>query len=42
MKWIDPLVGQISLLGLKQSHEALRVTHMKYHAHTNDPELDTL
>ena len=40
-KWIDPLVGQISLLGLKQSHEALRVTHMKHHAHTNDPELDT-
>ena len=40
-KWIDPFVGQISLLGLKQSHEALRVTHMKHHAHTNDPELDT-
>ena len=40
-KWIDPLVGQISLLGLKQSHEALRATHMKHHAHTNDPELDT-
>ena len=40
-KWVDPFVGQISLLGLKQSHEALRVTHMKHHAHTNDPELDT-
>ena len=40
-RWIDPLVGQISLLGLKQSHEVLRVTHMKHHAHTNDPELDT-
>ncbi len=39
-KWIDSVVGQISLLGLKQSHEVLRVTHMKHHAHTNDPELD--
>ncbi len=40
LKWIDPVVGQISLLGLKQSHEVLRVTHMKHHAHTNDPVLD--
>jgi beta-carotene hydroxylase len=39
-RWIDPVVGQISVLGLKQSHEVLRATHMKHHAHTNDPELD--
>ncbi|MEM7093110.1 MAG: fatty acid desaturase [Actinomycetota bacterium] len=39
-RWIDPVVGQISLLPLKQSHEVLRVTHLKHHAHTNDPELD--
>jgi len=39
-RWIDFVVGQISLLGLKQSHEVLRATHMKHHAHTNDPDLD--
>ena len=39
-KWIDPLVGQISLIPLKQSHQVLKVTHMKHHAHTNIPELD--
>lgn len=39
-KWIDPLVGQISLIPLRQSHQVLKVTHMKHHAHTNNPTLD--
>ncbi|MEM7093649.1 MAG: fatty acid desaturase [Actinomycetota bacterium] len=39
-QWIDPFVGQISLIPLRQSHQVLKVTHMKHHAHTNDPELD--
>lgn len=39
-RWLDPLVGQISLIPLKQSHEFLRVIHLKHHAHTNDRELD--
>ena len=39
-KWLDALVGQISLIPLANSHEVLRVTHMKHHAHTNDPILD--
>lgn len=39
-KWIDPVVGQISLIPLKQSHQVLKVTHMKHHAHTNNPDLD--
>ena len=39
-RWIDPVVGQISLIPLRSSHELLRVTHMKHHAHTNDPERD--
>ncbi|MEM9201823.1 MAG: fatty acid desaturase [Actinomycetota bacterium] len=39
-RWIDPVVGQISLIPLKQSHQVLKVTHMKHHAHTNNPELD--
>ena len=39
-KWLDALVGQISLIPLANSQEVLRVTHMKHHAHTNDPKLD--
>ncbi len=39
-KWLDSLVGHISTIPLATSHEFLRVTHMKHHAHTNDPELD--
>jgi beta-carotene hydroxylase len=39
-KWLDSFVGHITLIPLAQSHEVLRVTHMKHHAYTNDPELD--
>lgn len=39
-RWVDPVVGQISLIPLRQSHEVLRVLHVKHHAHTNDPALD--
>ena len=39
-RWIDAVVGQISLLPLRQSHQVLKTTHMKHHAHTNNPELD--
>jgi beta-carotene hydroxylase len=39
-KWLDTLVGHITLIPLASSHEVLRVTHMKHHAYTNDPELD--
>ena len=38
--WLDGFVGHISVIPLANSHEVLRVTHMKHHAHTNDPELD--
>ena len=40
LRWIDPLVGQLSLIPLRQSHQVLKTTHMKHHAHTNNPELD--
>jgi beta-carotene hydroxylase len=39
-KWLDSFVGHITLIPLAQSHEVLRVTHMKHHAYTNDPVLD--
>lgn len=39
-RWLDPAVGQLSLLPLASSHEVLRVIHLKHHAHTNDPDQD--
>ena len=39
-KWLDSFVGHITVIPLAQSHEVLRVTHMKHHAYTNDPALD--
>jgi len=40
LKWLDTVVGQISLIPLAQSHHILKATHMKHHAHTNDPKKD--
>ena len=40
LKWLNALVGQISLIPLAQSHHVLKAIHMKHHAHTNDPEKD--
>ena len=40
LKWLNSVVGQISLIPLAQSHDILKATHMKHHAHTNDPERD--
>ena len=34
------MVGQISVIPLAQSHEILKATHLKHHAHTNDPDMD--
>ena len=40
MRWLDSLVGHITLITLISPYEILRVTHMKHHAYTNDPEKD--
>ena len=40
LKWLNTVVGQISLIPLAQSHHILKATHMKHHAHTNDPKKD--
>ena len=40
LAWVDYVVGQISLIPLAQSHDILKVTHLKHHAHTNDPSRD--
>ena len=40
LQWLDYLVGQISVIPLAESHEILKATHLKHHAHTNDPDMD--
>ena len=40
MRWLDSLVGHITLITLISPYEILRVTHMKHHAYTNDHEKD--
>jgi beta-carotene hydroxylase len=40
LQWLDYWVGQISVIPLAQSHDILKATHLKHHAHTNDPEND--
>ena len=40
LQWLDYWVGQMSVIPLAQSHEILKATHLKHHAHTNDPDND--
>ena len=39
-KWLDSLIGNISLITLMYPYPIMQVTHMKHHAYTNDPEKD--
>ena len=40
LRWLNELVGNVSTIPLVFPYRVLRLTHMKHHAHTNDPELD--
>lgn len=40
LRWLNELVGRVSTVPLVIPYTILRMTHMKHHAHTNDPELD--
>ena len=40
LRWLDEFVGHITLITLMYPYHLLRVTHMKHHAYTNDPEKD--
>ena len=40
LRWLNELVGHISVIPLAQPYRVLRDTHMEHHAHTNDPQLD--
>ena len=39
-RWIDALVGHITLVTVMFPYEILRVTHMKHHAYTNHDDKD--
>ena len=40
LRWLDEFVGHITLITLIYPYHLLRVTHMKHHAYTNNPEKD--
>ena len=39
-RWIDALVGHVTLITVMFPYEILRVTHMKHHAYTNHDDKD--
>ena len=40
LRWLNELVGHLSLIPLAQPFRVMRHTHFEHHAHTNDPTLD--
>ncbi len=40
LRWLNELVGHISLIPLAAAFRYMRHTHMEHHKHTNNPELD--
>jgi len=40
LRWLNELVGHLSLIPLAQPFRVMRHTHFEHHAHTNDPALD--
>ena len=39
-KWLDTLIGHVSLMTLMYPYPIMQATHMKHHANTNNPEKD--
>ena len=40
LRWIDDVVGSVSALPMWFSYRAHRLSHMRHHAYTNDPDRD--
>ena len=40
LRWLNELLGHVSLIPFAQSFRYLRYTHFEHHAHANNPELD--
>ena len=40
LRWLNELIGHISVIPLVSSYRTLKMTHIQHHTHTNDPDLD--
>ena len=40
LRWLNELVGHMSVIPMVYPYRILRATHMEHHKHTNDPEKD--
>ena len=40
LRWLNELLGHVSLVPFAQAFRYLRFTHFEHHSHTNNPELD--
>ena len=40
LRWLNELVGHLSVIPLVTPYRMLKYTHYEHHKHTNDPELD--
>lgn len=40
LRWLNELVGHVSLIPLVLPYRVAKLTHLEHHKHTNDPELD--
>ena len=40
LRWLNELIGHVSVIPLVSSYRVLKMTHMEHHKHTNDPDLD--
>lgn len=40
LRWLNELVGHLSVIPLALPYRTLRYTHLEHHKHTNDPMLD--
>jgi beta-carotene hydroxylase len=40
LRWLNELLGHVSLIPFAQAFRYLRYTHFEHHAHTNNPNLD--
>ena len=40
LRWLNELIGHVSVIPLGQPYRVLKATHMEHHAHTNNPDLD--
>ncbi len=40
LRWLNELIGHVSVIPLVSSYRVLKMTHLEHHKHTNNPDLD--